>query len=513
LYLRFLPLNENIDFSENGRWFNMRTAISMSNEDVADAVRSDAPPLDNQRDVGYVQDAEDAEVDTPDDLDPDEADPDDKKEMGKSTFYSVMRKAMKAIKCVCSHVRHFGRCAGPAILELMEVDRDLIRQLGNWLQGVYDRHYSCKIGWEALRVAAGFERKKGMYYVPHSRVKPPQELKDMVFPNVSKACDAFHMMPDDFQMKSTTAQEFIKVMDYLAEVFLQDSCVFIDDPVRGQHKIFELPIFKEELFQSFLLKFCQDMIGLTDPTNDPTIDRVKKAAPVIGNHLAGIRQELAHQTKYIHQWREESRTMLSEHHEAMIWNQSLLSQQNDEILQNLQHFGFVGEAAAMAHIHSPYRASRKRSWNDRHHLHVVGHNARPRLDDCSVSHQEGTTGNECVSPPAAHLTNVPTPMGSPPTAVNGTTNIKASANVTPPAAEVEVPQVPLPPPSPPNLNLFLKCTKLGQVPQVQNTKCLVVTGHFGTNRCSVNSNRKVGKNLPDVCSVSATTLIVMFATA
>jgi hypothetical protein len=157
-------------------------------------------------------------------------DPDDRKEMGKTTFCSVMRKAMNKLKVVCSHIRHFGRCAGPAILELMEVDRDLIRQLGNWLQGVFDKHCSSEIGWEALRVAAGFEREKGMHYVPRSRVKPPQELKDMVFPNVSKARDEFLQMPADFQTERTTVQEFVKVMDCLAEVFLQDACVFIDDP-------------------------------------------------------------------------------------------------------------------------------------------------------------------------------------------------------------------------------------------------------------------------------------------
>jgi len=457
LYLRFLLLNENIDFCENGRWFNIRTAISTSNKDVADALQSRANVdadmddtsaaalLENVSDVGYVQDVEDVQVDNTDDQAPFEADadnsvnPDDEKEMGKSTFYSIMRKAMKAIKCVCSHVRHFGRCAGPAILELMEVDRDLIRQLGNWLQGVYDRHYSCKIGWEALRVAAGFEREKGMYYVPRSRVKPPQELKDMVFPNVSKARDAFHMMPDDFQMKRTTAQEFIRVMDYLAEVFLQDACVFIDDPVRGQHNIFELPIFNEPLFQSFLLKFRRDMIGLTHPSNDPTIDRVKKAAPVIGNHLAGIRQELAHQTKYIHQWREESRTMLSEHHEATIWNQSILSQQNQEILRNLQHFGFVGEAAAMAHIHSPYR--RKRTCENDRIGNAGGRNVRQRLDYSSVSHAAFTCNT--VESPASPHTNFIAQSATPRNDDIETTNEAEFANVSPTETDFEAPTVPL----------------------------------------------------------------------
>ena len=114
---------------------------------------------------------------------------------------------------------------GTAILELEEVSPHFIKLLGLWDQSVFERVYACKIPFEALRVAAGFKKEKGSYYIPRAHLKPPQALIDKVFPNLTRAKKKLDAMPDcDLKRYAT---RFCKTMDYFATVLIQDSCYFM----------------------------------------------------------------------------------------------------------------------------------------------------------------------------------------------------------------------------------------------------------------------------------------------
>jgi hypothetical protein len=74
----------------------------------------------------------------------------------KDSYVNQIRKCFMQLNIVASHFGHWGRVAGPAALELAEVDTDLIRVLGNWDATIQEKSYSSKIPVAALRVMAGY---------------------------------------------------------------------------------------------------------------------------------------------------------------------------------------------------------------------------------------------------------------------------------------------------------------------------------------------------------------------
>ena len=305
-------LDEDFDLSSNDAWFNLRTSVSFNS-----TANSDPTPRH--------------------------------KTQGSSTYYDEMKKAFKAIMENPSHVRHFGRCAGPAFLELEEVNPEYIKELGNWLHGVFELHYSSKIGWEALRVAAGFPKEKGLYYVPRSHIKPPDSLKPQVFPNVQRAKAAFFALPPEQQLQHTTACNFLSVMDHLAEVFLQDACCLMLE--RFDHNLFLHEFFLQEQFLQYRQRFNQEYTRLTHPSNDPTVDKVKKAAPLIGHHIGSLHVQQMYHNHLLHGMRNDLLGILSDHNQFVI-------ERFDYIAHQLNHVNYVGDAIVHAHQNSPFRPTR-----------------------------------------------------------------------------------------------------------------------------------------------------------
>jgi hypothetical protein len=76
--------------------------------------------------------------------------------INKESYVRQIRKCFAELNIVASHFGHWGRVAGPAALELAEVNPELIRVLGNWDAKIQEKTYSSKIPVAALRVAAGY---------------------------------------------------------------------------------------------------------------------------------------------------------------------------------------------------------------------------------------------------------------------------------------------------------------------------------------------------------------------
>jgi hypothetical protein len=313
LFVRFLVTCEVFDLCDNESWFHVHTSTDCTPKGLRNF-----NPFQN---------------------------------MSESTYYAALVKAFKAHGERPSHVRHFGRCAGAAFLELMEVSLELIRMLGNWLENIHEMHYSLKIGWEALRVAAGFPKEQGSYYVPRSKVEVPQELKDLVFPHFKVAKDQFLELPQPEQISRKTSRQFIDVMDYLSEVFVQDVCALLLTDSHKDNWLFTLPFFQEPLFLQYREKFEREMVHLTDPMNDPTIDPIKKAAPLIGNHIAGIHTQQQHQGAYVRQFREDVIVEMKE----LKRKQDEAIEVQKKLLEALQHEQYVRHATFEAHVNSPFR--------------------------------------------------------------------------------------------------------------------------------------------------------------
>ena len=238
---------------------------------------------------------------------------------------------------------------------------DFIRHLGNWLENVQELHYSMKIGWEALRVAAGFPKEQGSYVIHRSKVKPSKQLVDMVFPNIAVSKKEFEDLPLQEQMERKTAKNVLEVLDYLAEVFLQDSCAILlmeakdgQDP-RRESPFFQIPFFVENpLFDEFFCKYQEEIVVHEDPHNDPTIDAIKNAAPLIGNHLAGLHAEQRRQNQVMMQFRQELNSICGSQGESM----HSLATNVEQMVRHIGHEQWMKDRAAEAQLNSPFRLGR-----------------------------------------------------------------------------------------------------------------------------------------------------------
>ncbi len=103
-------------------------------------------------------------------------------------YSDAIHNIMVAIGVACSHRAHFGRKAGPFLLELQEVSKSMIDALGNWNQTQQEEAYSAQLPMLAMRVMAGFLKERGSVHVKR-QMKPDSEagtrLKARIFPWLS----------------------------------------------------------------------------------------------------------------------------------------------------------------------------------------------------------------------------------------------------------------------------------------------------------------------------------------
>jgi HEPN domain-containing protein len=126
---------ENFDFSdflENKKWFNIKL--------LTDANRSDH---------------------------------DHSIAMANDTYAKAIKVVLSKLGLSSNHWLHLGRTIGPKILELLEVEQDIIRLLGNWDPSTQESSYSTKLPMKAVRAANGFVLAEGMHFNARTVVEGP----------------------------------------------------------------------------------------------------------------------------------------------------------------------------------------------------------------------------------------------------------------------------------------------------------------------------------------------------
>lgn len=92
---------------------------------------------------------------------------------------------LKKLGIFCSHRAHFGRKAGPMLLEMHEIAKSVIEALGNWNQTQQEEAYSAQLPMLAMRIMAGFLKERTSIFV-RRQTKPPSEagsrLRTLIFP-------------------------------------------------------------------------------------------------------------------------------------------------------------------------------------------------------------------------------------------------------------------------------------------------------------------------------------------
>ena len=187
LFARFRVTEEEFDFTNN-EWFKVKTSVALA----------DRGNKHSKRDF--------------------------RKRMGPRTYAKVIKRHQKMSGLITGKTLHVGRKIGVIIPQLAGAPNSETMILGNWARiegAVFNNHYNAQIPYAAMRSCAGAGKDIGRYYLPCSHIIPPEVLQKMVWPNIERAKEQLFAHRDHENF--VTAHRFIKTMDYLAKVFLQDA--------------------------------------------------------------------------------------------------------------------------------------------------------------------------------------------------------------------------------------------------------------------------------------------------
>ena len=307
LFARFRVHDEEFDLSNNSNWLKVRTTVALNNNK-------------KQFEKSRFQ------------------------PMSQSTYYDKLAIIFQHFGYHVTHVVHFGRSCAPVLLEFAEVMTVLIEQLGNWQHTTYNKSYSLNLPWDALRAAAGGRKEKGFYRLPRNQLEVPVALKRFVFPNVERARQKFEQLSKERRYCLPMATKFLSVMDHLAGVFVQDICQMRFQG-RDTHQLYTDPFFQNPLFQDYERRFREVFVFHSDPRNDPTIDPIRRAAPLMGHHLGDLKG-------ITYQGFESLNRQVGNLHQQ---NESLCAAMNYQVQLSQHMYKVIGSAvnaAHAAHTHS-----------------------------------------------------------------------------------------------------------------------------------------------------------------
>ena len=177
----------------------------------------------------------------------------------------------------------------------------------------------------------------------------PTELKRKVFPNVERARQQFMELPEGKRFTKTMATKFLRVMDYLAQVFVQDVCALRYEG-RDDHLLYQHPLFRDPDFVNYETEFREKYAIATDPVNDPTLDPIKKAAPMMAHHLGNLSSFTHQGFKLQHQEMNALRNQQQQFFQAV---QSHVAAQTQISQQCWNVIGSALQAGYQAHVSSP----------------------------------------------------------------------------------------------------------------------------------------------------------------
>lgn len=168
------------------------------------------------------------------------------KPMKTNTYARGIKSILEILALVVTHFAHLGRQLGAKILEMLEVESEEIRRLGNWNPSMQDACYSTKLPMKPIRRLAGYTTSGGIYYNKRTVVEVPESLQrdtpigHWVFDALEKVKSA-----NAIGGKHYTAQNFLEFLVELNIVFLQDiavMCIEHPDRVRSHQALEQLPV-------------------------------------------------------------------------------------------------------------------------------------------------------------------------------------------------------------------------------------------------------------------------------
>jgi hypothetical protein len=239
-------------------------------------------------------------------------------EMKNDSYGDHIRKILNKLKIDCNKLLHLGRNLGSKILDLLEVESEAIRRMGQWNPNTFDNSYSSKLPLGPIRNLAGYSNSSKIYFNTRTSVDPPFELLELT-PIGVWVYEALRVVNEDKDShKYRTVVAFLEFMKELNKVFLQDAAAMLAfHPDRVHHPIFtQLEVFHRESFGTFF----KDMKAALEVEEDPLDANLEKVLPGIHQRLAvnhtDIKQEIAMSRQEQRIIREEQRLAREEQQRA-----------------------------------------------------------------------------------------------------------------------------------------------------------------------------------------------------
>lgn len=145
------------------------------------------------------------------------------KQMTTNTYAKAIAQVLKSLGIIKTHLSHIGRVLGTKILEMLEVESEEIRRLGNWNPSIQDSSYSTKLPMKPIRRLAGFSTGNGIHFNPRTVVEVPMSLQKAT-PIGKWLFDAMERVAaaNEHGGGKYTAQNFLQFLENLNIIFLQD---------------------------------------------------------------------------------------------------------------------------------------------------------------------------------------------------------------------------------------------------------------------------------------------------
>lgn len=176
------------------------------------------------------------------------------KPLSSNSYSKWMKELLTELNIYVKHIIHLGRIWGSVFLDMLEAESSGTTMLGNWAPTVRDRSYSIKLPIKTMRMKAGFCESEGMHFNVRTTVKPPDALREKLFPFVEDGVEAIKAVRDaDAKAASDhllTALAFLGLLDHLRDVALQDAAaMMVLHEERTNNVLYEMPIFRSRLFK------------------------------------------------------------------------------------------------------------------------------------------------------------------------------------------------------------------------------------------------------------------------
>jgi len=134
--------------------------------------------------------------------------------------------------------------------------KNLFYEIGWWnIDSFTGSYQSRSLPYDVMRVLAGFHQDPLSYSLKRDVIEPPNELKTKLFPWVEEGFEQINQLLTSKEKESEhSGLGFLRMLDYLRKVFLQDAAAYYLDSEYGSFDVFKLELFTLPEFKKFYKK-------------------------------------------------------------------------------------------------------------------------------------------------------------------------------------------------------------------------------------------------------------------